>query len=129
MVVFGVHPRRAGAWLGKSPTALPRLRCTPIRCTLGLVLDRVVLSKLVQKQLQKVPEHIVVKLQAWVEAVEHDGLEEVRKIPGFHDEPLRGLRTGQRSIRLSRAYRAIYEIRTDGVIQFASVEEVNKHEY
>lgn len=56
------------------------------------------------------------------------GLEEVRKVPGYHDEPLKGQRAGQRSIRLSRAYRAIYEIKSDGV-EFVLVEEVNKHEY
>ena len=66
---------------------------------------------------------------AWVEAVEAQGLEEVRKIPGFHDEPLRGQRRGQRSIRLSRAYRAIYRILEDGALEFISVEEVTKHEY
>jgi proteic killer suppression protein len=53
----------------------------------------------------------------------------VRRIPGFHDEPLAGQRTGQRSIRLSISYRAIYEIRRDGSVEFASVEEVNKHDY
>ena len=35
---------------------------------------------------------------------------------GFHDEPLRGQRHGQRSIRLNRAYRAIYVISSDGSI-------------
>jgi hypothetical protein len=30
------------------------------------------------------------KLMAWVEAVEEDGLEATRRVPGFHDEPLRG---------------------------------------
>ena len=34
-------------------------------------------------------------------------------VPGYHDEPLKGHRAGQRSIRLSRAYRAIYEIKED----------------
>ena len=68
------------------------------------------------------------KLAAWVEAVEAEGLEAIRKVPGFHDEPLKGPRAGQRSIRLSRAYRAIYEIRA-GEVEFVSVEEVNKHDY
>jgi toxin HigB-1 len=61
--------------------------------------------------------------------VKRDGLEEVRKIRGYHDEPLLGLRKGQRSIRLSRSYRAVYEVHTDGAIEFVSVEEVNKHAY
>jgi hypothetical protein len=34
----------------------------------------------------------------------------VRKVPGFHDEPLSGKRFGQRSLRLSKSYRAFYEI-------------------
>jgi para-nitrobenzyl esterase len=51
-----------------------------------------------------------------------------RKVPGYHDEPLKGDRAGQRSIRLSRAYRAIYEIR-GGTAKFVSIEEVNKHDY
>ena len=58
-----------------------------------------------------------------------DGLEEIRKIPGYHDEPLHGERRGQRSIRLSRGYRAIYIVKSDNSIEFVSVEEVNKHEY
>lgn len=47
---------------------------------------------------------------------------------GYHDEPLKGDRIGQRSIRLSRAYRAIYEIRGD-TAAFVSIEEVGKHRY
>lgn len=55
----------------------------------------------------------------------HRGLYEVRKIPGYHDEPLKGKRTGQRSIRLNRAYRAIYIIYRNDVIHFVEVKEVN----
>ncbi len=72
---------------------------------------------------------MALKLQAWIEAVESEGLELVRRVPGFHDEPLHGPRRGQRSIRLSRSYRAIYELWADGEIEFISVEEVRKHEY
>lgn len=53
----------------------------------------------------------------------------MRKRPGYHDEPLKGKRLGQRSIRLNKAYRAIYEIDTTGTIHFIEVIEVNKHEY
>jgi hypothetical protein len=35
---------------------------------------------------------------------------------------------GQRSIRLSRSYRAIYEIKKN-VVEFVSVEEISKHDY
>ncbi len=90
---------------------------------------RVELSKRVRRQLQKMPRHIVENLAAWVDDVETRGLEEVRKVPGHHDEPLHGDRRGQRSIRLSRAYRAIYVVRSEGEIKCASVEEVSKHGY
>lgn len=90
--------------------------------------DRVVLSRRVEKAIRSMPRHIVVKLLAWVDEVETMGLEETRKIPGYHDEPLQGVRRGQRSIRLSRAYRAIYLL-IEGQVRFVSVEEVSKHEY
>jgi len=41
---------------------------------------------------------------------------------------LQGKRKGQRSIRLSRANRAIYEIKQDEAV-FASIEEIGKHNY
>ena len=92
------------------------------------VVTRVHLSRQAQKDLVSVPRHIAIKLGAWVADVAVRGVYEVRKVPGYHDEPLKGTRAGQRSIRLSRAYRAIYIIGNDGV-EFVSVEEVNKHDY
>lgn len=85
-------------------------------------------TKRAEKQLLKVPRYIKVNLMIWIAAVEWEGLEEVRKVPGYHDEPLIGERLGQRSIRLSRSYRAIYEIKLANV-EFVSVEEVSKHDY
>ena len=64
----------------------------------------------------------------WVEGVEEIWLEEVRKIPGFHDEPCKGDMQGFRSIRLSRGYRAYYRI-LKRTVEFVSVERVDKHEY
>jgi toxin HigB-1 len=92
------------------------------------MIHRVEISRLAAKQLRKLPRHIVSNLMIWVLAVEQDGLDEVRKVPGYHDEPLKGDRTGQRSIRLSLAYRAIYEIKGD-TAAFVCVEEVSKHRY
>jgi proteic killer suppression protein len=92
------------------------------------MIVRVEITRLAAKQLRKLPRHIVNNLMIWITAVEHDGLEEVRKVPGYHDEPLKGDRISQRSIRLSRAYRAIYEIKGDAA-EFVSVEEVSKHKY
>ena len=88
----------------------------------------VVVSKTAEKDLRKVPMHVRVNFFAWVDAVAHDGLETVRKVPGYHDEPLAGSRVGQRSIRLSRSYRAFYK--TEGTTaQLVRVIEINKHEY
>lgn len=94
----------------------------------GFMIRSVRLTSRARKQMQGVPAHVAVKLLAWVEAVETKGLELVRQTPGYHDEPLKGERRGQRSIRLSRAYRAIYVIRM-GAVEFVSVEEVSKHDY
>ena len=66
---------------------------------------------------------------AWVGSVQTVGLEETHKCPGYHDESLKGARTGHRSIRLSKAYRAIYAVRDVGTVEFAVAEAVNKHRY
>lgn len=86
-------------------------------------------DKYVEKQLGKIPVYVAEKFRAWVIAVETDGLFETRKLPGFHDEPLKGRRKGQRSIRFSKAYRAIYVETRSGEIELIEVIEVNKHEY
>lgn len=91
-------------------------------------MNRVDLS-LVKKDLYKIPFYILAKLYRWAESVENDGIEEVRKIPGFHDEPLKGSRHGYRSIRLNRSYRAIYSEHSTGQMTIIRIEEVNKHEY
>jgi proteic killer suppression protein len=92
-------------------------------------IHKVVLNKNSKNDLKKVPLYIAVKLFEWIEMVTHEGLLQTRKIPGFHDEPLKGNRKGQRSIRLSRAYRAIYKIGTDDQMEIVEVVEVNKHDY
>jgi len=91
-------------------------------------MDKVVLDK-VKKDLKKLPFYILKNLQRWALQVESMGIREVRKIPGFHDEPLKGKRKGQRSIKLSKSYRAIYIELKSGEVNIVSVEEVNKHEY
>ena len=105
------------------------LTCSPGGATISFVISRVVIAERARRQLRPAPRHIVDKLMAWIEAVEEDGLEATRRVPGFHDEPLKGKRRGQRSIRLSRKWRAIYEIRTDSGSQLVSVEEVTPHAY
>jgi proteic killer suppression protein len=99
------------------------------------VTDIFFLSKRAEKELKKVPIHIVRKLDSWIRSVEMGGLEEVHKTSGYHDEPLKGERAGQRPISLSKSYRAIYTVRQDEtakrthIVKFVLVEEVTKHEY
>jgi toxin HigB-1 len=90
--------------------------------------NKVVFDK-IKKDLKKLPDHILRKLQKWAEQVEMLGLWEIKKIPGYHDEPLAGDRKGQRSIRLSKSYRAIYMEERDGNIELVLIIEVNKHKY
>jgi proteic killer suppression protein len=65
----------------------------------------------------------------WVDQVTYEGLHATRKIPGYHDEALKGSWKGFRSIRLSLGYRAFYTIQSDGLLTFVAIERVNKHEY
>lgn len=89
----------------------------------------VILSKKAREEILKIPPNIQDKLFFWIRSVNEFGLQKVRQIKGFHDEPLKGNRTGQRSIRLNRAYRAIYILKLNGDIEFIEVLEVNKHAY
>jgi len=93
------------------------------------MVRRVVLGPKAQRALRRTPSYIGDKLLAWVELVEARGLEEARKVSGYHDEPLKGARRVQRSIRLSKAYRAIYTLRSEETGDVAVVEEVSKHDY
>lgn len=90
---------------------------------------RIELTKKAQKDLLKVPIFIKEKLLLWVDAVERFGIHQIRKTPGFHDEPLKGDRKGQRSIRLNKGYRAIYIEDQHKELHIISIIEVNKHEY
>lgn len=89
----------------------------------------VVLGEKLRADLKKLPKHIIAKLTSWINAVGHDGLSGVRKIPGYHNEPLQGDRKGQRSIRLSNSYRAIYVFDKTGQMEIVEIIEVNKHDY
>lgn len=92
-----------------------------------IIMNQIILTKKAQKQIKKVPAYIRGNFHLWVKTVEKCGIEETRKVKGFHDEPLSGKRIGQRSVRLSKAYRAFYIEHKDKVI--IEVIEVNKHEY
>lgn len=69
---------------------------------------RVYWGRRVEKQLDGLPEHIVGSFFDWIRAVGRDGMESVRRLPGYHDEKLKGDLKGSRSVRLTRAYRVVY---------------------
>ena len=58
-------------------------------------MDKVSFIK-VRKTLKVLPAHILRNLQRWAMQVEMLGMNEVRKVPGYHDEPLKGKRRGQK---------------------------------
>ncbi len=76
--------------------------------TYNAFVDKVSFIK-VKKTLKVLPTHILRNFQRWAMQVEMLGINKVRKIPGYHDEPLKGKRKRQRSIRLSKAYRAFIQ--------------------
>jgi proteic killer suppression protein len=86
-------------------------------------------SKQAERDLKKIPWYLVLKLESWVMAVGLCGLHEVRKVYGYHDELLKGNRAGQRSIRLNKAYRAIYIVDVNEGVYFVEISEVTKHDY
>jgi plasmid maintenance system killer protein len=81
-----------------------------------------------ERDLMRTPKALVVKFQQWVSDVERYGLEEVRKVRGWHDHTLKGGRAGQRAIYLNRQWRAIYVV-VEGEIKIVKVIEVHPHEY
>ena len=83
--------------------------------------------KEIVKQCQKLPRHIVKKYELWKNIIFRHGPEKLREFPGFHDEPLRGKRIGERSSRLSLQYRVIYSIERDTVTVY--VLEITPHQY
>jgi toxin HigB-1 len=97
------------------------------------MIHRVEVTRFAYKQLDRAPKHTRAKLLAWVDAVESRGLEEVRKVPGFNDHPLKGALAGKRAVRLSQKWRAVYEVKRsaagESYIEFVQVQEVHPHDY
>lgn len=84
------------------------------------------LTKFAQKQFKKAPSLIQDKLEDWMLLIEAEGLDFTRTLKGYHDEPLQGNRKGQRSIRLNRQWRAIYEELTGTIVE---IQEITPHDY
>ena len=76
----------------------------------------------------KVPRQVAAKFFYWKQQVEEHGLELVKKIPGYHDEPLEGkLRGYCRSARMDLGYRVYYRV-VGLKVKCVLVEEVNRHD-
>lgn len=89
----------------------------------------VTVDKKAAKNLLKAPIQVQQKFVLWQIKLEADGLRATRKVSGFHDEPLKGNRTGQRSIRLNTLWRAIYTEHLNGSLELVEVKEVTPHDY
>lgn len=93
------------------------------------MITEVRMTKSAKKDLNAAPENIQRKFVTWTMNVAATGVEDVRKISGWHDEPLKGNLAGIRSIRLSALWRAFYIEKDDGSIKFIEVKEINPHKY
>ena len=93
--------------------------------------SKVLLSQAVTRSIRKreIPERVISKLLFWKESVESLGIREARRQKGLHDEPLKGTRAGQRSIRLTGSWRAIYIESENETYLLIAVQEVTHHDY
>ncbi len=81
----------------------------------------------IPKSIGRIPVEIVKKYEVWKDLVFRHGPEILRLKPGYHDERLKGARSGQRSSRLSLQYRVIYAVNRDIVTVY--VLELTPHDY
>jgi proteic killer suppression protein len=88
----------------------------------------VIITRTARKGLAKAPHHIQDKLKIWMLTVQQFGVVTARKLPSYHDEPLKGERQGQRSIRLNKQWRAIYTEDDNQQITLTLLE-VTPHDY
>ncbi len=93
------------------------------------LLVQILLTNVARKQLNQCPEYIARKFDYWLNLIRTIGLYEARKYKGFHDELLHGDRHGQRSVRLSKGYRVIYQEIGKLNFKIIKVLSVNKHDY
>jgi len=81
----------------------------------------------IAKVCRKLQPEIAKKYELWKDLIYRHGPEILRQFPGFHDEQLKGSRSGQRSSRLNQQYRVIYKVSREVVTIF--VVEINAHDY
>ena len=76
---------------------------------------------------RSLPRAVREKYELWKSIVQLDGPAGLRRFKGFHDEKLKGKRSGQRSSRLSKKFRVIHEVEQEVVTVF--VKESTPHDY
>ena len=79
------------------------------------------------KRYRKLPSAVRNKYELWKNLVFRHGPEILRTFPGFHDEKLKGVRTGQRSSPLSLQYRVMYQVDDRELIVY--VLGITPHQY
>jgi addiction module RelE/StbE family toxin len=80
-----------------------------------------------QKVLEKSPQQVRQKYEAWKRVVAFAGPEGLREVKGFHDEALAGEWKGYRSSRLNEQYRVIYRASPRELTVF--VKRITPHDY
>ena len=95
----------------------------------GYLISIVLINKYANKDLKKIPKHIVIQFDLWVEIIEVEGFEAMQAIKGYNDHALIGDRKGQRSSYLSRSWRVIYTKGSDSNRNIIEVLEINHHDY
>lgn len=89
----------------------------------------VIVSKSAEKDLSRIPIHILKKFDVWVDMIMKKGLPAMQQQKGYRDHALHGNRKGQRSSSLTRSWRVIYSLDEEENILMVEVLEVNHHEY
>lgn len=79
------------------------------------------------KSLKTIPLHIKKEYEIWKRIIELQGIQGLREIRGYHDEPLSGEWKGFRSSRPSLKWRVIYMAEKEQLEVY--VIDVNAHKY
>ena len=81
----------------------------------------------IRRTCRKLPPAVVKKYELWKNIIFRHGPDKLREFPGFHDEKLKGERSGERSSRLSLQYRVVYSVKRNIVTVY--VLEITPHDY
>jgi toxin HigB-1 len=95
----------------------------------AVIIRDVRMTRHAHKQFEKLPVHLQNKVLAWIAEVAERGLREVQRSVGLHDEPLKGQRKGERSVRLNRHWRLIYVLRENDTPHIVEIQEFIPHAY